>query len=220
MNVEYQQNGGGGCKPQGMLKGTGRVTELFFTPSSKKEGLRCSQRVVPQTHEPSVKTVRCLCAVAPGPTVRPLASASPQSFSTDAARQANFLRCQSDDIFQVKSCTFFRAPDHGTHTRTRIFARASRHFVKIDGKDIHAQTLTSHAILVNRIDGLVGCFPKWPCWTVERRHPHELADMLEAGKADATVPNALDVAARVRTRSADQHGQCVTSLAQSLAIGP
>ena len=144
----------------GYARGVRECDNENSAESSKKEALRCSQRVVPQTHEPSVKTVRCLCAVAPGPTVRPLASASPQSFSTDAARQANFLRCQSDDIFQVKSCTFFRAPDHGTHTRTRIFARVSRLFVEMDGTNLHTQTLTSHAILVNRIRGLVGCFSK------------------------------------------------------------
>jgi hypothetical protein len=44
--------------------------------------------------------------------------------------------------------------------------------------------------------------------------------MLEAATADATFPNALDIAARVGTKSADQHGQCVTSLPHSLAIGP
>ena len=46
------------------------------------------------------------------------------------------------------------------------------------------------------------------------------ADMLEAGTKFAIVSTALDVAARVGTRSADQHGQCVTPLAHSLAIGP
>jgi hypothetical protein len=44
--------------------------------------------------------------------------------------------------------------------------------------------------------------------------------MLEAGTKFATVSTALDVAARVGTRSADQHGQFVTPLAHSLAIGP
>ena len=195
------------------------TVEVSLARSKTKE-LRCSQRVFPRTREPSVTTARCLRAVAPGPTVRPPASASPQSFPTDAARQANFLRSRSGDIFQVDRCTFFRAPDHGTRTRTRIFDRVSRLFVEMDVTNLHTQTLTSHAILVNRIDGLVGCFSKGPCWTVERRHPHELTDMLEAGTKFAIVPNALDVAARVGTKSADQHGQCITSLPHSLATGP
>ena len=47
-----------------------------------------------------------------------------------------------------------------THSRAHLCSclevlRQNRH-----GKDIHAQTLTSHAILVNRIDGLVDCFSK------------------------------------------------------------
>ena len=143
-----------------MLKGEGSVTVEKSAASSNRKELRCSQRVFPRTHEPSVTTARCLRAVAPGPTVRPPASASPQSFATDAARQANFLRCRRGDIFQVERCTFFRAPDHGTHTRTRIFDRVSRLFVERDGTNLHTQTLTSHAILVNRLRRLVGCFSK------------------------------------------------------------
>jgi hypothetical protein len=136
------------------------VTVATTAQSSKTKALGMLATRFPTTYEPSVTTARCLCSANPGPTVRPPASASPQSFSTDAARQANFLRCRSGDIFQVERCTFFRAPDHGTNTRTRIFARVSKLFVEMGGKDIHAQTLTWHAVLVNRIRGLVGCFPK------------------------------------------------------------
>ena len=115
---------------------------------SKTKALQCSQRVFPQTHEPSVTTARCLCSADPGPTVRPPASASPQPFSTDAARQANFLRCRSGDIFQVERCTFFRAHDHGTNARTRIFARVASHFVEMGENNLHTQTLTAAPILV------------------------------------------------------------------------
>ena len=178
------------------------------------------QRVFPRTHEPSITSRRCVCAAAPGLTVRPPASASPQSSSTDGAGQTNFLQCRSGDIYQVDRCTCFRAPDHGTNTRTRIFARVSRLFVEMGGKNLHGQTLTAAPILVNASGRLVGCFSKWPCWTVERRHPHELADKLEAGTANASVPNALDVAARVSTKSATSMANAATSLACSLAIGP
>ena len=59
---------------QVMLKGVGSVTVDNSGASSKTKELRCSQRVFPRTHEPSVTTARCVCAVAPGPTVRPTAS--------------------------------------------------------------------------------------------------------------------------------------------------
>ena len=52
-------------------------------------------------------------------------------------------------IVEADRCTFFRA--HITNTRTRIFARVLRLFVKIDVTNLHARTLTSHAVLVNRI---------------------------------------------------------------------
>ena len=151
---------GSGSSQQVMLKGEGSVTVEKSAASSNRKELRCSQRVFPRTHEPSVTIARCLFAAAPRPTVRPPASASPHTSSADAAGQANFLRCRSGDIFQVERCTLFRAPDHGTHTRTRIFARVSGRFVEMGGTNLHTQTLTSHAILVDRIDGLVGCFSK------------------------------------------------------------
>ena len=127
---------------------------------AQRRSLAMSQRVFPRTHEPSVTIARCLFAAAPGPTVRPPASASPHTSSADEAGQANFLRCRSRDIFQVERCTFFRAPDHGTHTRTRIFARVSRRFVERDGTNLHTQTKTTAPILVNRLGRLVGCFSK------------------------------------------------------------
>ena len=77
-----------------------------------------------------------------------------------------------------------------------------------------------HQFWLTASGGWLAAFPNDLCWTVERRHPHELTDMLEAGTRFATVSTALDVAARVGTKSADQHGQFVTPLAHSLAIGP
>jgi len=179
---------------------------------------RCA--IFPRTPEPSVTTARCLFAAAPGPTLRPAPSASTQTFPTDAARQANFLRCRSADTFQVERCTFFHAPDHSTRTCTRTFARALTRFATAGGVNLPPQTLTAAPILVNASSGLVGCFPTRPCWTVERRHPHELTDMLEAWTKFAMSSTALDVAARAGPKLAEQHGQCVTSLAWSLAIGP
>ena len=118
---------------------------------------RCA--IFPRTPEPSVTTARCLFAAAPGPTLRPAPSASTQTFPTDAARQANFLRCRSADTFQVERCTFFHAPDHSTRTCTRTFARALTRFATAGGVNLPPQTLTAAPILVNASSGLVGCFP-------------------------------------------------------------
>ena len=147
-----------------MLGGYAGGTVDFSAERSKTTALLCCKRVFPRTHEPSITSRRCVCAAAPGLTVRPPASASPQSSSTDGAGQTNFLQCRSGDIIQVDRCTCFRAPDHGTNTRTRIFARVSRLFVEMGGKNLHGQTLTAAPILVTASGRLVGRFFKWPRW--------------------------------------------------------
>ena len=166
------------------------------------------QRVFPRTHEPSTTSRRCVCAAAPGLTVRPPASASPQSSSTDGAGQTNFLQCRSGDIIQVDRCTCFRAPDHGTNTRTRIFARVSRLFVEMGGKNLHSQTLTAAPILVTASGRLVGCFFQMALLDRRTSPPSRVGRQAGGWDGECLSPECFGCRRARKYEIGDQHGQC------------
>ena len=140
-------------------------------------------------------------------------------------RQTKLDRQTSCDVgvaisFKSRGALSFAHPTMA-HTLARASLLVSRGVSSRETVRISTLKLRQlHQFWLTASGGWLAAFPNDLCWTVERRHPHELTDMLEAGTKFAIVPNALDVAARVGTKSADQHGQFVTPLAHSLAIGP